>query len=163
MDENFPATWIMDMYLWSFSRVFSQVAVSPLPFLYLPRRQVETIWPSKRPASAFLPVFNCISPASAFRHQGQSGTSGHGLVRHCPANALAKPYWIYDIASMWAPPISGILNYCHSVGPPWLICISVIIWVDVSHLVTCWVFSQCGVLTCFNTRPWNRELSRNFK
>jgi hypothetical protein len=34
------------------------------------------------PASAFLPV---VSPASAFRNQGQSGTDGHGLVRHCPA------------------------------------------------------------------------------
>ncbi len=34
------------------------------------------------PASAFLLV---VSPASAFRYQGQSGTDGHGLVRHCPA------------------------------------------------------------------------------
>jgi len=24
-------------------------------------------------------------PASEFRNQGQSGTTGHGLVRHCPA------------------------------------------------------------------------------
>jgi hypothetical protein len=29
-------------------------------------------------ASAFSPVANCLSPASAFRHQGQSGTAGHG-------------------------------------------------------------------------------------
>jgi hypothetical protein len=29
------------------------------------------------PASAFRPVFNSLSPASAFRHQGQSGTAGH--------------------------------------------------------------------------------------
>jgi hypothetical protein len=29
-------------------------------------------------ASAFSPVVNCLSPASAFRHQGQSGTAGHG-------------------------------------------------------------------------------------
>jgi hypothetical protein len=26
-----------------------------------------------------------VSPASAFRHMVQSGTAGHGLVRHCPA------------------------------------------------------------------------------
>jgi hypothetical protein len=30
------------------------------------------------------PVVNFFNPASAFRHQGQSGTFGHGLVRHCP-------------------------------------------------------------------------------
>jgi hypothetical protein len=29
-------------------------------------------------ASAFLPEVSCFSPASAFRHQGQSGTAGHG-------------------------------------------------------------------------------------
>jgi hypothetical protein len=38
------------------------------------------------PESAFLPVLNCLSLASAFRHQGQPGTAGHGLVRHCPSN-----------------------------------------------------------------------------
>jgi hypothetical protein len=32
------------------------------------------------PASAFLPVVNCVSLASVFWHQGQSGTAGHGLV-----------------------------------------------------------------------------------
>jgi hypothetical protein len=37
------------------------------------------------PASAFLPVVSCFSPASALRHQGSSGIAGHGLVRHCPA------------------------------------------------------------------------------
>jgi hypothetical protein len=26
-----------------------------------------------------------VSPASVFRHPGQSATAGHGLVRHCPA------------------------------------------------------------------------------
>ncbi len=31
---------------------------------------------------------NCLNPASAFRHQGQSGSAGHGLVRHCPSNML---------------------------------------------------------------------------
>jgi hypothetical protein len=36
-------------------------------------------------ASAFLRLVNCVSPASAFCHQGQSGTAGHVLVRHCPA------------------------------------------------------------------------------
>jgi hypothetical protein len=33
---------------------------------------------------------NCLSPASAFRHQGHSGTAGHGLVRHCPAMFLQR-------------------------------------------------------------------------
>jgi hypothetical protein len=28
---------------------------------------------------AFLPVFNCFSPASTFLHQGHSGTVGHGF------------------------------------------------------------------------------------
>jgi hypothetical protein len=37
------------------------------------------------PASAFFPVVICVNPASAFQRQGQSGTAGHGLVRHCPA------------------------------------------------------------------------------
>jgi hypothetical protein len=37
------------------------------------------------PASEFLPVFNCLIPASAFWHQGQSGTAGHELVQPCPA------------------------------------------------------------------------------
>ncbi len=37
------------------------------------------------PASAFWPVVSCISPASsAFRYQGQSGTTGCGLFWHCP-------------------------------------------------------------------------------
>jgi hypothetical protein len=34
------------------------------------------------PASAFLPVVHCLSPASAFRHQG---SPVHGSIRHCPA------------------------------------------------------------------------------
>ncbi len=33
------------------------------------------------PVSAILPIFNCLSPALAFRHQGQSGTAGHGLAQ----------------------------------------------------------------------------------
>ncbi len=37
------------------------------------------------PASAFLRMVNCVSPASAFRHHGRSSTAGHALVRHCPA------------------------------------------------------------------------------
>ncbi len=36
-------------------------------------------------ASASLPVVNCVSPASAFRHQGHS--VGNGLVWHYPATA----------------------------------------------------------------------------
>ncbi len=38
------------------------------------------------PASAFLPVFNCLSSASTFRPQRQSVNGGYGLVRirHCP-------------------------------------------------------------------------------
>jgi hypothetical protein len=33
------------------------------------------------PATTLLPLVNCVSSESAFRHQGQF--SGHGLVRHC--------------------------------------------------------------------------------
>ncbi len=36
-------------------------------------------------ASAFLQTVNFLSLASAFRHQGQSNTAGHGIVRHCSA------------------------------------------------------------------------------
>jgi hypothetical protein len=39
----------------------------------------------------FWPVVSCVSPASAFRHRGQSGTTGHGLVRHCPAKSVTLP------------------------------------------------------------------------
>ena len=42
-------------------------------------------WEKVSMASAFLLVVNSVNPASAFRHQGQSGTAGHGLVRHRPA------------------------------------------------------------------------------
>ncbi len=38
-----------------------------------------------RPETAFFPVVTWINPTSAFWRQGQSGTTGHGLVRHCPA------------------------------------------------------------------------------
>jgi hypothetical protein len=50
------------------------------------------------PASAFLRLVNCVNPASAFRHQGQSGTAGLWLVRHFPAMYMRKPLLIYDIA-----------------------------------------------------------------
>ncbi len=35
-------------------------------------------------ASAFLPTVTCVNPASALRHQGQSGTAGHGIVPVLP-------------------------------------------------------------------------------
>jgi hypothetical protein len=46
---------------------------------------------------AFLPVVRCLIPASAFRHRHsgirvQSGTAGHGLVRHCPAMERQKAF-----------------------------------------------------------------------
>ncbi len=52
---------------------------------YLMSKKLVKCWKKVSLASAFLPVVNCLSPASAFRYQGQSGTAGHGLVRHCPA------------------------------------------------------------------------------
>ncbi len=42
-------------------------------------------WTKVSLASALLPVDNCLSLIPAFRHQGQSGSAGHGIVRHCPA------------------------------------------------------------------------------
>jgi hypothetical protein len=49
-------------------------------------------WRKVSPATAFLPAVNFFSPASAFRHQGQSGTAGHGLVRHCPAMQIGVSF-----------------------------------------------------------------------
>jgi hypothetical protein len=40
---------------------------------------------------------NCLSPASAFRHRGQSGTAGHGIVRH-------------GIAQLWKDVISILIG-----------------------------------------------------
>ncbi len=37
------------------------------------------------PASLVFRQFITLSPASAFRHRGQSDTASHGLVRQCPA------------------------------------------------------------------------------
>jgi hypothetical protein len=37
------------------------------------------------PASACLQVVNLLRPTSASCHQGQSITTGHGLVGHCPS------------------------------------------------------------------------------
>jgi hypothetical protein len=36
------------------------------------------------PAPAFYRQSTFFSLTSAFLHQGQSGTAGHGLVQHCP-------------------------------------------------------------------------------
>jgi hypothetical protein len=58
--------------------------------------------------SAFLPEVNFVNPASAFRHQGQSGTAGHGLAQLCPVQVkshffvqsiLVGPIAIRDIRS----------------------------------------------------------------
>jgi hypothetical protein len=37
------------------------------------------------PASEFFTEVICFNPEPAFRHQGQSGIAGHGLVLHCLA------------------------------------------------------------------------------
>jgi hypothetical protein len=50
------------------------------------------------PASAFLWLVNCVSPALAIRHYAQSGNAGHGLVRHCPAMSFA--YKIGELSIM---------------------------------------------------------------
>ncbi len=42
------------------------------------------------PASLVFRQFITLSPASAFRHRGQSGTASHGLVRQCPAMAICS-------------------------------------------------------------------------
>ncbi len=62
-----------------------------LMVLFLPyETYVNDGMPGIKSASAFLPVFNCLSPASTFRHQIQSSTAGHGF-----SPALAS----YDIQS----------------------------------------------------------------
>jgi len=45
-------------------------------------------------AEIFLLLVDCISPASAFWHQGQSGTAGRGLIRHYPARKNTYPCYI---------------------------------------------------------------------
>ncbi len=62
------------------------------------RRKVRT-------ASAFLPVVSCLRPASAFRHLNsgirvQTGTAGHGLVRHWPAMQYCNPYLVLSYCSL---------------------------------------------------------------
>ncbi len=48
------------------------------------------------PASAFLTVGNRLSPVSEFRCQGHSGTTGNGLVRHCPAMLICRfSFWCH--------------------------------------------------------------------
>jgi hypothetical protein len=37
------------------------------------------------PATLFSLLVNCVSPGLLFRHQGQSGTPGQGLVLYCSA------------------------------------------------------------------------------
>ncbi len=59
-------------------------------------------------ASAFLPAVNFFSPASAFRHQGQSGTSGHGLVQHCPALEISENKISDEYMSMYCMSLDKI-------------------------------------------------------
>jgi hypothetical protein len=57
--------------------------------------------PEYRNASTFLSVVNFFSPAAVFRYQGQSGTAGCGLVRHCPAMFLSDNNFIFKF-SIWS-------------------------------------------------------------
>ncbi len=43
-------------------------------------------------ASLVFSQFTTLSPASAFRHRGQSGTASHGLVRQCPVMDSRQRY-----------------------------------------------------------------------
>jgi hypothetical protein len=56
------------------------------------------------PASAL--QYYCVSLASAFRHQGQSG---HGLIRHCPA--IARSYCFEKITPLFPPPSPGLYHW----------------------------------------------------
>jgi len=51
------------------------------------------------PASAFLSVVHCVSPASAFRHQDQHGIAGHAFVRHSPAMVAASRVPVFSMKS----------------------------------------------------------------
>jgi hypothetical protein len=46
------------------------------------------------PSSAFLPLVNCLSRHRHSGIRGQSGTAGHGIVRHCPAMPQSVHYEI---------------------------------------------------------------------
>jgi hypothetical protein len=81
-------------------------------------------------ASAFLRLVNCVSLASAFRNQGQSGTTGLGLhvVRHCPNVQLylfqhtLRSILVYigslaETPQLPPPPAFGLINEC-AIGQP---------------------------------------------
>jgi hypothetical protein len=52
-------------------------------------------------ASLVLPLVRRIIPPSAFRHRSQSGTTGHGLIRKCPAMAAeVTSVHDYNLASL---------------------------------------------------------------
>ncbi len=72
------------------------------------------------PVSVLLPVFCCINPASAFQHQVQYGTAGHGLLLYCPAllvsnNAVVKTCGWCE--SHWSFFCTVDLQICSSVHP----------------------------------------------
>jgi hypothetical protein len=53
-------------------------------------------------ALAFLLTVNFVSLALVFRHQGQSGTAGHGIVRHCPAMPLSNTFLYEQKGWIWS-------------------------------------------------------------
>jgi hypothetical protein len=56
---------------------------------------------ASRRTTAFLPAVNFFGPTSAFRHQGQSGTTGPRVVRHCPAVLSTYRFAVYRVAAIF--------------------------------------------------------------
>ncbi len=80
------------------------------------------------PAPAFCPVVNCVTQASTFRYQGQSGTAGHGIIRHCPCSNRK----IREILRVWAKNRSKLWIQERLRRREW--------WADSCTLITlCWM------------------------
>jgi hypothetical protein len=90
VDRDTPSRSHCRLWKWIYPHFHTDVVETYIPL------QVNTRMPEKvSPASAFLPVVNRVCPASAFRHQGQSGTTVHGLVRHSLAMCSIMDYGFF--------------------------------------------------------------------
>jgi hypothetical protein len=54
-------------------------------------------------ASAIILAMKCVSLASAFQHQGQSDTAGHGLFWHCPVWHIPRVSQCLSPCQNWDP------------------------------------------------------------
>jgi hypothetical protein len=108
-----PHCWL---WKWIYPHFHTAVVETYIPL------QVNTEMPEKvSPASAFLPVVNRVCPASAFRHQGQSGTTVHGLVRHSLAMCSIMDYSFFPENFFWSMLYPWLLNTFLVRGRLWML------------------------------------------